>query len=150
MPESSGAVGGPTQRPVGRDAVPPADRYGPVRTASERRRRRRWAAAGAGGIGLLALLWVGSTAVRVHVEARDTGFVIVDEQTVEVSFVVTKPPDATVLCRVRALSPSFAEVGVVDVPVGPSTGDTVPVTVRLATSEPATTGVVQACRLIDP
>lgn len=149
MPDSTAPVGS-AREPSVSAAGPPEDRYGRIRTPAERARRVRLAALVAATLGLLALLWVGSTVFRVQVRAQDTGFAVLDDQAVDVSFVVTKPPGATAECRVRALSPSFAEVGVKDVRIGPSADDAVTVTVRLATSEPATTGVVQTCRLLGP
>lgn len=137
-----------TRLPADPDALP-TDRYGHVLSPAERRRRVRLTAVVAAALGLLALVWVGSSLFAVQVRTQDTGFVVVDEQTVEVSFLVSKPPASRVQCRVRALSPSFAEVGVRDVQVGPSADDTVAVTTRLATSEPATTGLVQRCRLLE-
>lgn len=150
MPDSSALTGG---APEGSPSVPDderlTERYGRVLTPQERRRRVRLAAVVVGAVGLLALVWVGSTVFGVQVRTQDTGFVVVDGQGVDVSFVVSKPPGSTAQCRVRALSPSFAEVGVRDVVVGPHTDDDVRVTTRVATSEPATTGLVQYCRLVD-
>lgn len=99
-------------------------------------------------VGLLALAWVGWGIMTVPVRTQDAGFAIVDETAVDVTFVVVRDPDATLVCRVRALSEGFAEVGAVDVTVGPSEDRTVTVTTRVATSAPATTGVVQACDVV--
>jgi hypothetical protein len=98
--------------------------------------------------GLALLAWVGWGIMRVPVRTQDTGFEIVDESAIDVSFVVVRDPGSTVACRVRALGASFAEVGAADVTVGPSGTRAVEVTTRVATSSPATTGVVQSCEVV--
>jgi hypothetical protein len=127
---------------------PPAGRYGPEPTA----RTRRWRVVGlvalvAAVIGALA--WVGGGVLRDPVQWRDVGYDVVDDTSIEVTFDVTKDPAASATCRVEALSKSYAQVGVADVAVGPSSSAqrTQRVTVDVPTAERAVTGVVKECTL---
>jgi hypothetical protein len=125
-----------------------AARYG-RRATPGRRGAVGWVAAAVALGGLALLAWVGWGILHVPVRTQDTGFEIVDETAVDVMFVVVRDPEATVSCRVRALSPSFAEVGIKDVLVRPGGQAAAHVRVRVGTSEAATTGVVQSCRVVD-
>ncbi len=126
-----------------------ADRYG--RSAGPRRRRTTiLTAVVAGVVGLAAVVWLAAGQLSVPVHTMDVGFSIVDDTAIDVTFDVVKAPETTVVCRVRALSPSFAEIGVRDVVVGPSAERASRVTVRVATSGLATTGLVQRCDPTQP
>jgi hypothetical protein len=124
-----------------------ADRYGRQPRAA-RRPGLRWVVAAVTVAGLALVAWVGYGILSVPVRTQDAGFEIVDATAIDVTFVVVRDPDATVTCRVRALSPSFAEVGVKDVLVGPGEEATAAVRVRVTTSEAATTGVVDSCTVV--
>lgn len=127
-----------------------ATRYGQVPSSQQRRRRTVAAAVIVGVLGLAAVVWLGTGRLAVPVEAVDVGFSIVDATAVDVTFDVVKDPEATVVCRVRALNPSFAEIGVRDVLVGPTPERVSRVTARVATTELATTGLVQWCEVTEP
>jgi len=75
----------------------------------------------------------------------DVGFSVVGPEAVDVTFDVSMPPGTAAVCTVTALSRNFAEVGAVDVEVGPDTARTTRHTVTIATTELATTGVVDHC-----
>ena len=127
-------------------STPPAGRYGPAPTAAA----RTWRRAGLVVLILAAaavLAWVGVGTLRDPVQWRDVGYHVDGATAIDVTFDVTKSTAATATCRVRALSQSYAEVGVMDVPVGPGTTSTQRVTVTVPTSETAVTGTVQSCRL---
>lgn len=98
--------------------------------------------------GLALVTWVGVGIMQVPVRTQDAGFEIVDDAAIDVTFLVVRDPTATLTCRVHALSPSFAEVGAKDVTIGPSPDRALRVTTRVATSERATTGMVQACEVV--
>jgi hypothetical protein len=132
-------------------AAAPAGRYGPAVTPVQRRRRILVTAAVAAVLGIATVVWAGSAVVGVPVRTQDVGFRVVDDGAVDVTFIVVREPGAVVRCRVRALSPSFAEVGARDVTVAATPHRSVEVTTRVATSERATTGLVQRCRPVgDP
>ncbi len=130
--------------------TPPSDRYGRPTTPA-RRRRAVVAAVVAAALGLGTVIWSAFGVVTVPVRTQETGFTIIDDAAIELSFVVAKAPSAVAQCRIRALNPSFAEVGARDVLIGASEFGSVQVTARIATSERATTALVQDCRVLaDP
>jgi len=129
-------------------STPPAGRYGPAPTARTALARR---------LGLVALVlvavavfvWLGFGALRDPVQWRDVGFHVDGATSIDVTFDVTKDPDATATCHVEALSQSYAQVGVTDVEVGPGGARTQRVTVTIPTAETAVTGTVRGCRLAE-
>lgn len=126
-----------------------AERYGRTRPPAADRRLVILAAAVTALLGLVVVGWWAIGQANIPVRTQDVGFSIIDATAIDVTFDVTKDPASHVTCRVRALSPSFAEVGVRDVPIGPAAEATLRVTVRVATTERATTGMVQHCD-VDP
>lgn len=127
-------------------STPPAGRYGPPATA----RTVMWRRVGLAALVLAAvavLAWVGVYMLRDPVQWRDVGYHVNGSNSIDVTFDVTKSPSASATCRVHALSQSFAEVGVQDVPVGPGTTSTQRVTVTIPTSETAVTGTVVTCHI---
>lgn len=119
-------------------------RYG--RTRSPRARIIGWTIAGV--IVLAFALWYGwgvvSAAAR-SVEAVDTGYEVVDERTVTVTFQVTAPADTAFACAVEAQDVDHAIVGwkVVEVP---ASADRIgSMRVEVPTVAEATTGLVNRC-----
>jgi hypothetical protein len=123
---------------------PPPGRYGPAPTASSNRRRRIWIAAVA-VVGLALTVWIALNVAGQPVSWKDVGFHVQGPQATEVTFEVTKPTDATVTCQVKALSQSYAEVGVRSVVVGPSQDASQRVTATVQTTELAVSGTVDRC-----
>jgi hypothetical protein len=127
----------------------PAGRYGPAPSA----RRRVLARAGMAALGAVAVataVWVGLGAGSAEVTWDDVGYAVRGPDEVDVTFRVTKDPEATVTCTLTALSASYAQVGVAEVTVGPASGGTVERTVPVATQELAVTGVVDGCTAVEP
>ena len=126
--------------------TPPAGRYGPAPTV----RTVVWRRAGLAVLVLAALgvlAWVGLHQLTDPVQWSDVGYHVNGPTSIDVTFDVTKAPSASATCHVHALSQTFAEVGVLDVPVGPGTTSTQRLTVTLPTSERAVTGTVVSCRI---
>jgi hypothetical protein len=82
---------------------------------------------------------------RDPVTFTDVGFSVTSPEAVEVTFDVSMPPGTEAVCTVTALSKNFAEVGAIDVTVGPDEARTSRQTVTIATTELATTGIVDHC-----
>jgi hypothetical protein len=82
---------------------------------------------------------------RDPVAFTDVGFSVTSAEAVEVTFDVSMPPGTEAVCTVTALSKNFAEVGAIDVTVGPDEARTSRQTVTIATTELATTGIVDHC-----
>ncbi len=136
----------PTGTPTGPPTGPPPDRYGRSPAAGRRPAVRvLLALAVAAGVGLAA--WFGLSMGQVPLDWQDVGFRVEDDAGVEVTFdVVRADPARPASCRVEALNASYAQVGVVTVPVPPSEHQRVRLTTRVATSETAVTGTVTSCR----
>ncbi|WP_166878133.1 MULTISPECIES: DUF4307 domain-containing protein [unclassified Salinibacterium] len=122
------------------------ERYG--RTPKRARRDRAWLLAGGTAVGLVLigwLLWAGLLAPGASLEARDTGYSVVDDHEVSVQWRLTVDPGVEARCAVHALSDSFAIVGwkIVDVPPSDQHVRLLSDTVR--TSELATTGLIYRC-----
>lgn len=149
-------------------SVPPADRYGrrprrPVPPApgpgddelepedggrGRSRLSRRalvavWAAIALAAAAAGYLAW--SQYAANPVTADVVSFRVLDAERVEVDLQVSMPPGTTAVCTVEALSESYAQVGTLEVPVGPSESRTSRYGVTVRTSQLATTGVVEGC-----
>ena len=98
----------------------------------------------AAGVAIAAWFTIVDTQ-REPVTFVDVGFSVESPEEVRVTFDVSMPPGTEAVCTVTALSRNFAEVGAVDVEVGPESGRTTRQTVTIATTELATTGVVDHC-----
>ncbi|GAA1987661.1 hypothetical protein GCM10009718_26430 [Isoptericola halotolerans] len=129
----------------------PAGRYGGARatvrpTARTRPRRRALAIAAAltAAVGLVAWFSFSQSAAD-PVTAEMVGFDIVDAEQVDVTFQVHMPAGTTAVCTVDVLSPSYAQVGTLDVAVGPAESRTSAYQVSVGTSELATSADVVGC-----
>ena len=125
---------------------PPAGRYGPEPTDGTRRLQRLGLAALV-VVAMLVIGWVGGGVLRDPVQWQDVGYRVDGPTRPEVTFAVTTDVGRSATCRVQALSSSYAQVGVLDVPVPPADHRTRRVTVTVPTVELAVTGVVDGCRL---
>ncbi|WP_307858024.1 DUF4307 domain-containing protein [Cellulomonas fulva] len=127
-------------------ALPPG-RYGP-----EPGRGSRWArvlvVGGAVLVGLVVVAFLATGALRDPVQWKDVGFSVHDAGSMDVTFEVTKDPEATAVCRVQGLSQSYAEVGVQEVEIGPG-ARTQRVTVTVPTAELAVSATVDTCELAE-
>lgn len=125
-----------------------AERYG--RAPVDRRRTRWWFAATAVGFAVVFgawLWWGGLASPGAQLEARDTGYEVLDEGTVNVEWRLTIQPGTPAKCAVQALNARYGVVGwkVVDVP--PSEDRTRLLTEVLRTTERAETGLIYRCWL---
>lgn len=98
----------------------------------------------AAGVAIAAWFTIVDTQ-REPVTFADVGFSVVSPEEVEVTFDVSMPPGTETVCTVTALSKNFAEVGAVDVEVAADAARTTRHTVTIATTELATTAVVDHC-----
>lgn len=133
------------QRPTGDPAVMAA-RYGGARSG-----RRGLVAAGvvaallvAGGLGVQA-----SNLTKPTVVAENLGFTVEGPGATTVRFNLRTEPGATVRCTLVALNESFTEVGYREVKIGPVDKQVTSHQVEVATTELATSGSVQQCRILD-
>lgn len=125
----------------------PAGRYGPEPRRMSRRTATTLAAAVvAAAVGWAA--WISFGPGNKGVSFVEVGYKLPSDTSVEVTFEVSKAPDRTAVCTVRALNNGFAEVGLVDVRVGPSAKRSTTVRAVVPTSERAVSGNVKACALV--
>jgi len=108
----------------------------------------------AGGLALAAVAvgwaaWVAQTVTDGPVTWQDVAFDVtgdtVTRVTFDVRFAGDLPDDAEAVCTVRALNQVMAEVGLLDVTVGPASREALRTTVEVPTSERAVTGMVKEC-----
>ncbi|VTR77630.1 DUF4307 domain-containing protein [Cellulomonas hominis] len=125
---------------------PPAGRYGPATTPG-RRRAARVGLVVLAVLGVAVAVWIGIGQARTPVRWDEVGFRVDGPTQTEMTFDVTKDPEATVTCRVQALSDRYAEVGVQDVTVGPAGTGTQRVTTTIPTAEEAVSAVVEHCEV---
>ena len=123
---------------------PPPGRYGPPPTPLTRRRRRIGLIVAA-VVGLAVAVWIALNVASQPVSWKDVGFHVQGPQAIDVTFEVTKPRADTVVCKVRALSEAYSEVGVRMVTVGPADEATQRVTATVQTTELAVSGTVDRC-----
>lgn len=124
------------------------DRYG--RGPTVRRRRRLL-----GGLALVAALgaavawviWAGPLQPGGSLESRDLGYVILDDESVEVRFEVTTAPGNRVDCAIQALDERFGIVGwrIVELPASDQRTRTF--TTTLVTTHEPVTGTIYRCWL---
>ncbi|WP_125774587.1 DUF4307 domain-containing protein [Antribacter gilvus] len=82
---------------------------------------------------------------RDPVSFTDVGFSVVSAEQVDVTFRVSMPPGMEATCLITAMNTAHAQVGALDVVVGPSDARTTQYTVTVRTTEEATTGIVDSC-----
>ncbi|NNU27456.1 DUF4307 domain-containing protein [Isoptericola sediminis] len=131
----------------------PTDRYGSARPAGGpaprggtlgRGARVAIAVALAAAVALTA--WFAMLQQRSDPVAHDVvGFDVLGPEEVAVTFQVHMPVGTTATCTVEALAPSYAQVGTLDVPVGPAETRTSAYEVTVGTSQEATSAVVAGC-----
>lgn len=126
---------------------PPPGRYGPTRPPCTGRLLVP-ALVLLGAAGVAVAIWLGLRVGVVPVSWHDVGFRVDGDESVEVTFDVTRTdPTEPATCMVEALNNAHAQVGVVTVEVAPSTATRVRLTTQVRTSELAVSGTVRSCRI---
>jgi hypothetical protein len=116
---------------------------------SPARRRAKQVGLGALVVATLAVVtWLGYGVLRDPVQWKPVGYSVKGPDRIDVTFDITKAPEATVRCTIVALSSTFAEVGVREVTVGPTEHATERFTESVATQELAVTGEVHLCDVV--
>ncbi len=127
-------------------------RYG--RTPHRRRRATIATIAVAVSLALAFAAWLvwsgvasGSTGGQAAFEATDTGFTVVNDRQVTVTWDFTVAPGTAARCAIQALSSNYSIIGwkVVDVPASTTRTRQLSETVR--TTEPASSGLIYRCWL---
>ena len=72
---------------------------------------------------------------------------VVDDRTVDVTYIVSRPTGRDVTCMISAMDKTFATVGMIAVNVPGSDTSSVKRTTRVRTTTRAVTGVVKSCTI---
>ena len=126
-----------------------AERYGRRPAAGRWRRPLSLAAAVAAAVVVLAyLVWVALAGTAERADPTLIGYRVLDDSRTEARFTVAKDPGSTVRCTLQALDAAHAEVGVLDVDLGPTGADLVQRTSVIRTTNRAVTAVVRSCQVL--
>jgi len=90
-------------------------------------------------------VWFGLASTVGRPSWTNLGYRVIDDRTVEVTYLVSRPIGRDVTCAIGALDRSFATVGLVEVRVPSSDGSSVQLTTRVRTTARAVTGLVRSC-----
>lgn len=134
-----------TAPPVSDDAIRAKldDRYG-----RGRGRAPRWLIVLGLVIVVVAVGWFGWMTVASSLESVDadtTGFVVVDDRTVSLSFQVTAPIDREAACILEAQDEEHGIVGWRVIVIPPSSAHTRAFVETIPTTAGATTGLINSC-----
>jgi hypothetical protein len=102
-----------------------------------------------GTIGILAgcaiAIWFGLASTLGKPSWTNLSYHVVDDRTVDVTYLVSRPSGRDVICVIRAMDKSFGTVGQLEVDIPGSESRSVKRTTRLHTTTRAVTGVVKSC-----
>jgi hypothetical protein len=90
-----------------------------------------------------------SSLTRTSVTYEDLGFTVQDPGRVSVRFNLITDPGTTVRCTLTALNQTFTEVGFKEVVIGPVSAARTAHEADVTTTEPAVTGSVKSCEVVD-
>jgi hypothetical protein len=107
-----------------------------------------WVVAGIGILlGCAMAVWFGLASSLGQPSWTVQGYHVVDDRTVDVTYLVSRPIGRDVTCVIRAMDRSFGTVGLVEVHVPGSDESSVRRTTRVRTTTRAVTGVVKSCSI---
>lgn len=111
----------------------------------------KWWVIGTIGVaaGVAVAVWFGIASTVGLASWTTTGYKVLDDQSVRVTFQLNRPADKTTTCTIQALARDFATVGSLDVAYPPppagSGALTTTETVTVRTTSRAVTGEVKTC-----
>ncbi len=107
----------------------------------------KWWIIGAFGIsaGVAISIWFGLSMTLGNLSWQTYGYKVVDDQSVTVTFDVTRPEGQEITCTVYAMGRDFSTVGSVDTTLPASTSNTTRQAVTVRTTSRAVTGDVKTC-----
>jgi len=107
----------------------------------------RWWAVAAIGItlGCAIAVWFGLASTLGRPTWTTLGYLVRDDRTVDVTYLVSRPVGRDVTCLIRAMDRGFGTVGQVTVHLSAANTSSVRRTTRVRTTTRAVTGVVRSC-----
>jgi hypothetical protein len=137
-----GPYGRPTTTPLPQGRYSTADRPRFSRTA------QTWTISIVLAVIVAAIGWITMGPDAVTIRGKNVGFLVEGPESVQITFDVAKPQEATVVCTLDALSENYAQVGTKNVTIGPSDVTEARFTTVIATTEIAVTAIVVGCTLV--
>jgi hypothetical protein len=98
-------------------------------------------------LGCAVAVWFGLASTLGQPTWTDLGYHVIDDRTVDVTYLVSRPIGRNVICVISALDREFGTAGVVEVHVPGSQAQSVKRTTRVRTTTRAVTGVVTSCSI---
>jgi len=96
-------------------------------------------------LGSAIAVWFGLASTLGKPSWTTLSYHVVDDRTVDVTYLVSRPSDRNVSCVIRAMDKGFATVGLLGVDIPGSESRSVKLTTRIHTTTRAVTGVVKSC-----
>jgi Domain of unknown function (DUF4307) len=98
-------------------------------------------------LGCAIAVWWGLASTVGRPSWTVMGYHVIDDRTVDVTYLVSRPAGRDVTCVISALDQSFGTVGLIEVHVPGSDESSVKRTTRVRTTTRAVTGVVKSCAI---
>jgi len=98
-------------------------------------------------LGVAMAVWFGLASTLGKPSWTDMGYRVIDDRTVDVTYLISRPTGRDVTCVIRALDKGFATVGLAEVNIPGSDVSTVERTTRVRTTTRAVTGLVRSCSI---
>jgi hypothetical protein len=98
-------------------------------------------------LGCAIAIWWGLASTLGKPSWTVMSYHVVNDQAVDVTYIVSRPTGRQVTCVLTALDSSFATVGLIEVRVAASSQSSVQRTTRVRTTTRAVTGIVQSCAI---
>jgi len=96
-------------------------------------------------LGCAIAVWFGLASTLGKPSWTTLSYHVVDDRTVDVTYLVSRPTGRDVTCVIRAMDKGFATVGLLGVGIPGSESQSVKLTTRIHTTTRAVTGVVKSC-----
>jgi len=96
-------------------------------------------------LGCAMAVWFGLASTVGQPGWTDLGYRVIDDRTVDVTYLVSRPIGRDVTCVIQALDRGFGTAGLVEVHVAGSGTSSVKRTTRVRTTTRAVTGEVTSC-----
>jgi hypothetical protein len=127
----------------------PGERFSPVPIPRPAPGTTTWRVLATIGIvlGCAAAVWFGLASSLGQPGWTDLGYRVIDDRTVDVTYLLSRPIGREVTCVVRALDRSFGTAGLVQDHVPGSDASSVKRTTRVRTTTRAVTGEVTSCSI---
>ena len=119
----------------------------PVPIPRPARGTAKWWVIGSTGIlfGCAMAVWFGLASTLGKPSWTTLGYHVIDDRTVDVTYLVSRPTGRQVTCVIRALDKGFGTVGQLEVDISGSADRSVKRTTRVQTTHRAVTGMVKSC-----